>query len=180
MITSTTIWASYHFIIFQSLIFVTVVSTIYIQHVLVSSSTSPLAGEQEEEEDLPLPQSKFTIYNTLKCNMIASTVAMILAVDFPIFRREFAKTVRFGASIMDVGAIYFVALNAAMAHEIRFDKKRKGFGEVRMTIKSCLPIAIIGILRSLTVKCLNYQENVSEYGVHLNFFILLSVIKVCF
>ena len=44
--------------------------------------------------------------------------------------------------------------------------------------KKCLPLIIIGILKCVTTKMINYEVQVSEYGVHWNFFITLAIIQL--
>ena len=44
--------------------------------------------------------------------------------------------------------------------------------------KKCLPLVILGILKCFTTKMINYEIEVSEYGVHWNFFITLAVIQL--
>ena len=46
--------------------------------------------------------------------------------------------------------------------------------------QSCIPLLIVGVARTVSVKTTDYQEHVSEYGVHWNFFFTLIVVKVIF
>ena len=45
-------------------------------------------------------------------------------------------------------------------------------------VKSSGPLLVIGFIRLLSVKSTGYQEHVSEYGVHWNFFFTLATVKV--
>jgi phosphatidylinositol glycan class W len=45
-------------------------------------------------------------------------------------------------------------------------------------IRSTFPIAVLGIIRIFLVKSLEYQEHISEYGVHWNFFLTLAMLPV--
>ena len=45
-------------------------------------------------------------------------------------------------------------------------------------LQSCIPLIIVGAARTVSVKATDYQEHVSEYGVHWNFFFTLAVVKV--
>ena len=46
------------------------------------------------------------------------------------------------------------------------------------SIKSCIPLFVLGLMRLASVKATDYQEHVSEYGTHWNFFFTLLVVKV--
>ena len=46
------------------------------------------------------------------------------------------------------------------------------------SIKSCTPLLILGMGRILSLKGVDYQEHVSEYGVHWNFFFTLACVRV--
>ena len=46
------------------------------------------------------------------------------------------------------------------------------------SLKSSLPLIVIGLARVVAVKALNYQEVVTEYGLHWNFFFTLVAVKV--
>ncbi|EJK69556.1 hypothetical protein THAOC_09172 [Thalassiosira oceanica] len=110
---------------------------------------------------------------------ILTTIA-ILAVDFPIFPRRYCKTEESGYGLMDIGASSFViiagwtsALNARGA-----DGAPQAVGSLAFkATKKCLPLFIIGLVRLATNKGLEYQEHVSEYGVHWNFFFTLSFVE---
>lgn len=49
---------------------------------------------------------------------------------------------------------------------------------VRRVIVSSLPLTLLGAARLVTTKSSNYQEHVTEYGVHWNFFITLATVRV--
>ena len=46
------------------------------------------------------------------------------------------------------------------------------------SLLSSLPLIILGMGRVLSTKGVNYQEHVTEYGVHWNFFFTVSAVKV--
>ena len=43
---------------------------------------------------------------------------------------------------------------------------------------STVPLLLLGVIRFVSVKAVNYQEHVSEYGVQWNFFLTLAMVKV--
>ncbi|XP_072749216.1 uncharacterized protein [Anoplolepis gracilipes] len=113
------------------------------------------------------------------------TAICILAVDFPIFPRKFAKTEVFGYSLMDTGVGLFILANALVAPEARdFSIYRQaGFQEtltknIKNCFRSCVPLLVLGFGRFVAVEYTGYQKHVTEYGIHWNFFITLAVVKL--
>lgn len=109
----------------------------------------------------------------------AFTAIAILAVDFPIFPRRFAKTELYGTGAMDFGVGGFVFGTAMVSPEVR-GKYTEGF-TFNYFIKSLLsvwPLILLGIGRSVIIKSIDYQEHLTEYGVHWNFFFTLIVVKL--
>lgn len=103
------------------------------------------------------------------------TALCILAVDFQDFPRPLAKTERFGHSLMDTGVGLFVVVSGAVHKDIykeSFSKIVKG------NVKTIAVLVILGLGRFVSVKQLDYQEHVTEYGVHWNFFFTIAVCKV--
>ena len=107
-----------------------------------------------------------------RCIVMYLTFVAILAVDFPLFPRRFAKTETAGYSLMDVGAASFALLAGLSSPRARHGRPRSWKREIwRM-----LPLVFMGSLRLLTHQEIEYQEHVSEYGVHWNFFYTLAVL----
>lgn len=113
------------------------------------------------------------------------TAICILAVDFRIFPRKFAKTEVFGYSLMDTGVGLFILANALVAPEARdFSTYRQaGFREIltrnmKNCFRNCVPLLVLGIGRFVIVEYVGYQKHVTEYGVHWNFFITLAIVKL--
>lgn len=113
------------------------------------------------------------------------TAICILAVDFRIFPRKFAKTEVFGYSLMDTGVGIFIVANSLVAPEARDFGQRPKVGffstlsrNLKSPLKSSIPLLLIGFGRSLAIELLGYQKHVSEYGVHWNFFITLAFVKL--
>jgi len=111
--------------------------------------------------------------------LIATAIA-ILAVDFVIFPRRFAKAETYGSGLMDAGVGAFVLSNAIVSPEARgvASSDTSFISPVARSFKSSLPLLVLGVARLISVKGTDYQEHVSEYGIHWNFFFTLFVVKV--
>jgi len=112
--------------------------------------------------------------------MIITTLA-ILAVDFQVFPRKFAKVETWGTSLMDLGVGSFVfSMGIVSTRSVLLSKfnnvKEPYLSRLWKSITSSLTVLGLGFMRLLFVKNLDYQEHVSEYGVHWNFFITLVLV----
>ena len=120
------------------------------------------------------------------CNFRAyvniATAVSILAVDFVIYPRRFAKTETYGTGLMDVGVGSFIIANALVCQDAR---KTTGSNlsfmkAVRKELRAVLVLIALGFVRFAAVKSTDYQEHVSEYGVHWNFFLTLACVRVSY
>ncbi|KAM7398455.1 hypothetical protein PAMA_006388 [Pampus argenteus] len=107
------------------------------------------------------------------------TVISILAVDFSVFPRRYAKTETYGTGVMDIGVGAYVFANALVCPEAR----RKNISGSKMNhiskqLLSVWPLVVLGVARLVSVKMTNYHEHVTEYGVHWNFFFTLAIVRV--
>lgn len=106
--------------------------------------------------------------------MMLVTCLSILAVDFKIFPRRFAKTETYGTGLMDLGVGSFVVANALVSKQARNIGSRNHGG----IFKSVSPLLFIGFARLLLTKGVDYQVHVGEYGVHWNFFFTLAAVAI--
>lgn len=110
-----------------------------------------------------------------------STCAAILAVDFSIFPRRFAKTETFGTSLMDAGVGSFVLSNsltlAPLLLQTESRDKPRDASRARRAVSLLLPtvpLVLLGLGRLVSVTLSDYQHHEGEYGVHWNFFFTLA------
>jgi Uncharacterized membrane protein len=104
------------------------------------------------------------------------TFIAILAVDFQVFPRKFAKTETYGYGLMDLGAGSFCVSGGFVSWFAR--RIEDNGGRFQNVLVHSIPLLIMGFLRLFTTKGLEYQEHVSEYGVHWNFFFTLFIVSL--
>ncbi|KAL5550980.1 hypothetical protein UlMin_001156 [Ulmus minor] len=112
--------------------------------------------------------------SSYRVSMIMVTSLCILAVDFTIFPRRYAKTETYGVSLMDLGVGSFVFANSLVSRQARNVLSVKW----KNAVQSTSPLIILGFSRLLTTAGVDYQVHVGEYGVHWNFFFTLAAISI--
>eukprot|EP00980_Cylindrotheca_fusiformis_P005882 scaffold1233_cov111-Cylindrotheca_fusiformis.AAC.8 len=134
-----------------------------------------LSGPDQTGTAIPPNSKKLGFLTAYRSSILYLTFIAILAVDFNVFPRRYAKTEVQGYGLMDVGAASF-CISAGLVSRVA----KKGYQAAinRKQILHTLPLIVIGLIRIWTNKELEYQEHVTEYGVHWNFFFTMGVLAI--
>lgn len=111
-----------------------------------------------------------------------------------MFPRRYCKTETFGYSLMDAGVGSFIVSHALTSVQARggassssdsrngasaTQRAREGLrSSISRILRSTAPLLALGFARLLTVRAVDYQSHVSEYGVHWNFFFTLACVAI--
>jgi len=133
--------------------------------------------EREHHRSGPTPKAHLPFLTVYRAHMMMMTVICILAVDFPIFPRVLGKCEDFGTSLMDVGVGSFVfSLGIVSSKSFSAKNSTPWIKTCIGALRNAAPVLILGFIRLLMVKGVEYPEHLTEYGVHWNFFFTLGLI----
>ncbi|GAA5934544.1 hypothetical protein JCM3775_000384 [Rhodotorula graminis] len=157
----------------------------------LSPTLSKKGSSDDDKRRWPAPPQPFArpFVTSYRAVMMVMTVLCILTVDFPAFPREFAKAESWGTSLMDLGVGSFVfslglvaALpflrEAALPRSASTSTLASYLASLARTARKTAPLVVLGLVRVVMVKGVDYPEHVTEYGVHWNFFFTLALLPV--
>ncbi|XP_055859020.1 uncharacterized protein LOC129921290 [Episyrphus balteatus] len=114
------------------------------------------------------PNSLTLIRSTI--NII--TAVCILAIDFSTFPLSFRKSRFYGVGLMDTGIGLFVF---SMGIVSKPPKTGKDFLKIPKVVG---PVLFLGLARTIVIQTINYHQDDTEYGKHLNAFFTLGLTKL--
>lgn len=145
------------------------------------SDSSFLEHERKFIDNLVSKRKHFV--SIFKASVMFLTCIAILAVDFKAFPRRFAKTENFGTSVMDLGvgcSVFAMGLTSALSKysptthdEASVPRKARPLFSWTIAI-----VVAIGFIRMVVTKGIEYQQHVTEYGVHWNFFFTIASVTL--
>ncbi|KAL1200657.1 hypothetical protein V5N11_019842 [Cardamine amara subsp. amara] len=168
------------FIVFPMLLFFTVLSEwVYLGAVLLSLLLLLILSVTAKRSSTALQRAGQSLsfrasVSSYRVALMLITCLCILAVDFTIFPRRYAKTETYGTSLMDLGVGSFVLANAIVSRQARDVSS----GNWITGLKATAPLLLLGFIRLVTTSGVDYQVHVTEYGVHWNFFFTLAGISI--
>lgn len=162
---------------------------------LANNSKSSTSLPQALSSNYPPRHPYLTVTRTF-VNLF--TAVAILGVDFQVYPRRLGKAELYGSGLMDVGVGAFLMAHGVTSPEAREassavessasstkDQRKQDQGNIASTLKlivvtvrQILPLFCLGFLRLISVKSAGYQEHVTEYGVHWNFFFTIATVRV--
>lgn len=181
LLQAITIFASQTKKLYLNAFIPSIITFLYL--ILGPKNTDKKARKEKKETTELLGRKQFiTAYRS---QMMVITNLAILAVDFHSFPRRFAKVETWGTSLMDLGVGLFV-FSMGLANSRSVIKKliappAQNLSYLHLIYSSTVkafPVLVLGLIRLVSVKSLEYQEHVTEYGVHWNFFITLGLLPI--
>lgn len=127
-----------------------------------------------------IPRRRPDFVACLRATTNLITAVCILAVDFRAFPRTLAKTETYGFALMDTGVGLYVFNNALVDAQRNYAELTAPMtsDRLRRLLASVAPLLVLGAGRFFVTSSIEYQQHVSEYGVHWNFFVTLALTRL--
>jgi hypothetical protein len=109
----------------------------------------------------------------LRALMMVQTAFCILAVDFRVLPRRFAKSPLWGASVMDIG-LASAAFSRSIVQRSR-RTQRCAHARLPRIARRHAPLLCLGVARAAFIRLSGYHQPVDEYGTHGNAFFVLGI-----
>lgn len=151
--------------------------------IIITSIVKQLYKKTHISSFVQIPSGRPQYLSAARATINLITSVCILAVDFKSFPRKLAKTETFGFGLMDTGVGLYVFSNGIISPDIYKASNTKEntlnmYTNIRKILINSLPLIILGLARFVITNEIDYQQHISEYGVHWNFFITLAFIKI--
>ena len=149
-----------------------------------STAENEASEKPQDVSNQPATLPIHPFLTTYRAAMMIVTCIAILAVDFRVFPRRFAKVENWGTSLMDLGVGSFVfsggVVSARSVLKGRNNQSTKTPLPQRLiaSTRHSIPLLVLGLIRLYSVKGLDYAEHVTEYGVHWNFFFTMGLLPL--
>ncbi|KAH5362771.1 GPI-anchored wall transfer protein [Parastagonospora nodorum] len=175
---ATTIYSSTPWVLNLLLLLPAVILFVLEKPVQAKKEARPQKKDDNAKDSKPDPLPVKPFITNYRGAMMVITCVAILAVDFRVFPRRFAKVENWGTSLMDmgVGSFVFTAGVVSVRSSLKEGTGRRPPLSQRLltSIRHSIPLLVLGTIRLISVKGLDYAEHVTEYGIHWNFFFTLG------
>ncbi|EAT78400.1 hypothetical protein SNOG_14163 [Parastagonospora nodorum SN15] len=175
---ATTIYSSTPWVLNLLLLLPAVILVVLEKPVQAKKEARPQKKDDNAKDSKPDPLPVKPFITNYRGAMMVITCVAILAVDFRVFPRRFAKVENWGTSLMDmgVGSFVFTAGVVSVRSSLKEGTGRRPPLSQRLltSIRHSIPLLVLGTIRLISVKGLDYAEHVTEYGIHWNFFFTLG------
>lgn len=135
-----------------------------------SKQDKNLKNDKSANKPIYKPNKTFyPIFHVNRSVLILLVMICIFACDFSIFPEQHHKSDFYRNTLMDVGIGAFLFNNGC------FYKK-----DTKRNIMRIISLLLLGFIRLLTLRSLNYNYNLAEYGRDLNFYFVLGFVYFLF